>query len=275
MGLDVYLRKCDDLAAERALEAQYEEQSEANWNAVTNGRSYDALTEEEKESVRVLNKALAESLGLEEYGSSPRIETVEINSALYPEHMFKIGYLRSSYNEGGINSVLGRIGLPDLNDMFDADGTYDVKPNWAEVLVRVEDVIARYRTHVEGIAGQFDITTIRSPFNDGMEASEAMEVFIKQLGEYEQRKKDHGDDTYSSYGSRDGEFYMKGIKVFAMIPNSGWGKGYHVVFEKENAGQGAEADWYYQALLVTKEMVAYVLSRPQDEQHKYSLAWSG
>ena len=188
--------------------------------------------------------------------------------------MFKIGYLRSSYNEGGINSVLGRIGLPDLNDMFDADGTYDVKPNWEAVLVRVEDVIARYRAHLESPAGQFEITTIRSPFNDGMEASEAMEVFIKQLGEYEQRKQ-RDSDTYSSYGGRDGEFFLKGIKVFAMIPNSGWGKGYHVVYEKETTDQGVEADWYYQALLITKEMVAYVLSRPQDERYKYSLAWSG
>ena len=60
---------------------------------------------------------------------------VEFLSRKYPDHLFKIGYFRSSYNESGINYVLESRGLPTLWTVFDAKPGEFV-PDWEKSLER-------------------------------------------------------------------------------------------------------------------------------------------
>src|SRR5690348_14525919 len=99
MGLDVYLKKYKEpVAAVLERVKQYED---------------SPLHESEDEGAEGQLATLATELKLGEYGD-PESEYIENNSAQFPEHMFKIGYFRSSYNSGGINSVLRGYGIPDL-----------------------------------------------------------------------------------------------------------------------------------------------------------------
>ena len=60
---------------------------------------------------------------------------VSIDSTRHPEHFFKIGYWRSSYNDGGINAVLRQYGLPDLYEMCGVDKNDDAPAmDWPRVL---------------------------------------------------------------------------------------------------------------------------------------------
>ena len=69
MGLDVYLYKFDDYATTTKLEKEYEQASDANWKQLTDGRKYDDLSDAEKEQARSANLAVAERLGLGQWGA--------------------------------------------------------------------------------------------------------------------------------------------------------------------------------------------------------------
>ena len=273
MGLDVYLKRCENLEQNLALQDEAEQLSTEMWDAT--GKKYDELTDAEKEGIRLEIKALYSRMGLDEYGSSKGIETIEQDSALYPEHMFKVGYLRSSYNSGGINSVLERAGIPSLYDIFKpSKDDYYVTPDWEACLDRVEAAIEGYKAHFADPMGAFDVMSIRTPIFEGVESpNEALALFKAQMVKY-QTQKETNPDAWSAYSNREGEFFLEGRKVFGFIPNSGWGKGFHVIVDKERA-ETVEGDWYYQALLVTKETIGYVLSRPVADQKNFFLAWSG
>lgn len=274
MGLDVYLKRCDNLADAQARQSEAEEFSEAQWNAT--GKEYSELTEDEKNAVRAVVKAKYEELGLDEYGGATNIETIELDSVTDPEHMFKIGYLRSSYNSGGINSVLERAGIPTLYDIFEPGDDYYATPDWEAALVKCEDAIQKFRDNFDDPMGRFDVMRITGPIAEGCkDENAALALFKEEYSKYQDRiaKAQSEYEKYSSFSNRDGEYFMEGVKAFAFIPNSGWGKGFHVVYEKERP-QSVNEDWYFKALLITKETIAYVLSRPVDEQQEYFLGWS-
>lgn len=72
--------------------------------------------------------------GMNKYGvfdDNDFLSSVNMPSKKYPNHYFRIGYFRSSYNSSGINYVLrDRLGI-DLYDIFDAkDSGYYVEPDW-------------------------------------------------------------------------------------------------------------------------------------------------
>lgn len=270
MGLDIYLRRCEDLQTEIALQDQAEEFSNKLWE----GKEYDKTSEAEKDRIRAASKAEYDRLGLDEFGSSTKIESIKLDSALYPEHMFKVGYLRSSYNSGGINSVMERAGCPTLYDIFEPgrDDFY-VTPDWEASLVRVEQAITAYRATLQDPLGSFDVMEVRDPIFGGVATpKEALDLFKEQVKTYLDRK-EKDPNAWSSYSNREGEFFLEGRKVYGFIPNSGWGKGFHVIVGKK-VTEKPEDDWYLQALLITKETIAYVLSQPVDEQKQYFFGWS-
>src|SRR5438093_2983614 len=101
MGLDVYLYHVDDYGKYKTATKKFQALSEAQWSK---RGEYSSLTDEQKEAARKEDIAIATSLGLAEDGAYSGIVKIEQDSRRYPEHMFKIGYLRSSYNSGGIDS---------------------------------------------------------------------------------------------------------------------------------------------------------------------------
>lgn len=259
MGLDVYIYRYEDYESTTQLEAEYERRSDLVWEQVKDS------SDDEKTVAREENVSIATELGLGEYGEDfERKAKLEIDSVKYPDHYFKIGYFRSSYNSGGFNRVVSN--MTDggcLDKVFDANGEYVIKPDWSQAKDKAVKLLGKLNTAIEenGSYRVIDIATY--PWADKIDSSEAaLKVFLEQ-------KKLHSneDDMFGSYSSRKGDFFLEGITIVAMIPGKQYGTDYmFCVYE-------SDLSWYVQALEIVIESIDYVLN--QDDTGKYYLHWSG
>lgn len=174
MGLDVYLQKCDDFDEMIRLEEEYEKRSEATWNSIC--KPIGQMSDDEKNKCREKNKKIAEELGLGEWGQYLKEKDIKKDSKKYPEHMFKIGYFRSSYNSGGINHVLNDYGMEDLYWIFQVGDDYHIFPDWDEALNRVNGLIKKIKEVMKDPLSQF--WSLMELFKDMYEAYENGESFI-------------------------------------------------------------------------------------------------
>ena len=279
MGLDIYVRKCADLDAAKAAEQAAEAEVNALWEAVG---SYDAATETQKQEIREKTKTIHAAHGCTgKYDRHATVEELEdMPSKVDPTHMFNLGYFRSSYNEGGIERVMRNLGLPTLHDIFGVTGDeYEIRPDWNAALTRVSQAIDGYADFLASDAGRFRVTNIRPMFDRGVKTEkEALNKFLEQM------RKNGDRPEWSNFSNADGEFWMKGIKVHAVItktyerPRHGdvigaliGGPSVFVVYEQER--EDGKEDWYLTALRIVRESIEFVLAQP-DKQHFY-LVWSG
>lgn len=281
MGLDIYLHKCPDLSYALAMEAAHDAELDklyGDWNELTKSRTATQVEEDE------FNRKRAEAKLKYEIDGFHHVSNKEIyfKSKTDPEHLFKIGYLRSSYNNAGINSVARVFGLPDLYDIFDVDSEeYRVEPDWDMVYTNLNDAIEKWQAHADGPAGKYYIDQFRPTFAEdrGVKSDQdAMERFNQQY--LKDKEKIDADDWKSSgWMSREGNFYPKPLKVAGVIagiwdskqPISFWNTpSTYLIIEREDS---ETMQWYVTALLIVKEMVEYVLEQPDKEQ--YYLSWSG
>lgn len=262
MGLDVSLKYCTNFADAKARETLGSEREDALWEG-TGG--YEKTTDAQRNEIRAKTKAIYKELNLDEYGSSEDITSIEMDSTKHPEHMFKVGYLRSSYNSGGINSVLKRIDCNDLYDIFQPGDEYSFTPDWAGAQARVDDAIAALAKHMTSEMSKYDVVTITDLMGTGgvKDAGEALAVFKQQL-------ETRAPNSFKSYGCREGDFYLDGLTVCGIIPNRGFGGGVHLI--TRNDSEESNLKWYFEALEVTKEMIDYVLA--QKDPENYYLNWS-
>lgn len=164
MGLDISLCKLSagvTLEQVDAVEDEYERRSDEAWEAID---GYKEASEEQKDAVRARCKVIAAELGLGEYGNHPaRADAKVPESKVDPEHMFKLNYLRSSYNDGGINHVLRNAGVMDLYGIFghDDDDPYHWRPDWAASLERVNAAIEGWRSNLAAPGGNVRIMEVR------------------------------------------------------------------------------------------------------------------
>ena len=129
MGLDVFLYKYDDYANTERKEKQFDKEA----NVVYKNKS---LSDAQKQKQ---TREIAKKLGLNSYGSGG--EKIELPSKVHPkEGLFQIGYFRSSYSSGGIDSVLRETVGMDLYDIFDPKDEYCFRPDWRASLSRANDV---------------------------------------------------------------------------------------------------------------------------------------
>lgn len=210
---------------------------------------------------------------------------VEIPSELYPDHYYKIGYFRSSYNSAGINSVARKFGIPGLYEIFSsATRDYYLQPDWEDALSKVEDALEKWRKQAQRVgnyrvimvdpgsiksAEEYD-KAFKAPTNEG----QALEVFLKNL--------ESDSSSMGSYSSREGEFFLnpsRKITLKALIKGRcdswrGNTLGVYAICEVEDEGgkKESELEWYIQSLEIVKETIQYVLN--QDDPSKYILAWS-
>jgi hypothetical protein len=213
MGLDVYLyRYLRDPEEVAAIEKEAEEFSEAAFEEVAGGRGYSQLTEEERERWRARAVAYNAERGLDEWGSlDSASEKIELPSVKYPDHMFKIGYMRSSYNASGLNGVLGsRIGR-SLYDVFsEAGDNYVVKPDWERSREVAVAMLADLREHVAqvGLVQMWDVSLSREPETEGEDAVWAL--YGRHRDEFERRQAAAQDSPFSftDYGSGEGDFHF-------------------------------------------------------------------
>lgn len=267
MGLDISLYQCKNFEQAIANQAACEEFADEQWAAVG---GYSAATEDQRASVRARITEFNATLNCDDWGASNEFVRDAIDSAdskLYPEHMFKLDYLRSSYNSGGINSVLGRCGCMDLYEIFEPnDGEYYVRPNWNAALVNVNTSIDQYTHHLLGPMAGYDAVRITS-FGNGVEHPEDALALLKH--ELESRK--NNKTGWGSYGNKDGDWFLDGIDVVGVVPNKGFGGGVYLL-TKDKEVKKPEDDWYLQALHITKEMIENVLAQPNPDE--FVLGWS-
>lgn len=263
MGLDVSLKHCADMDTALANQKHCEEYSDRVWEEAGD---YKTLTEESKQSIRHQTKAYNEAFNCDDWGSSNDIADVCFKSTIHPDHMFEVGYLRSSYNEGGINNVLRRLDCMDLYGIFNVTDNHDyyVKPNWDDSLGRVNQVIADVKLHMEGPMAMYDAIHLRG-FGDGVpDAATALKLLEKELEDNQNR----GPAFGNSYSNRDGDWFLDGIEIVGAVKASSFGGGTFLLTKSKESNLA----WYYQALEVTREMIEYVLSQPDPEN--YVLGWS-
>lgn len=268
MGLDIYLSKFAEPAA----------------LAIGRAEKYlhSPLQESDDPSAARQLEDLATELGLGEYGE-PSHQDVQFPSARYPDHMFQVGYLRSSYNAGGINSVLRSLALLDLYGIFGADDRRSwVLPDWPAAADRARETIAAYRAAVEAMDGCRVVKHHYNPLSPPTQVTTSAAAAKIFQGEVEKRA--GRNDEFSAYDNAYGSFFfgdsvprLRGV-VLGMC-ESLFGRGmtpctYLIV--QDLKGDGApipiEENFYYQALVVVEEMCDWVLAQP-DADH-YALAWS-
>jgi hypothetical protein len=259
MGLDVYLEKIDNFAEQRRKEKEYI-------------RHCEYLQKDSKETEEEMNirwkkeEEYAIGLGLNKDGCI-KTETVKLDSTKYPENMFKIGYFRSSYNGGGINSVLRNRGLGDLYTIFTPPDDFYFQPDWKQAKTNCLDLIQKYTESIQSCP--YSVIRIFMFHGDPkLPASEheALEIFQTQKLEHEK----NGGHGFTEYSNFCGSFYLKDpMKVHAIIN----GKKNETYIITPSETKPNETDWYLQALEIVLETIDYVLAQP--DQEKYYLAWSG
>lgn len=268
MGLDVHLYHYDNHRSTLKLEKEYTERSDKNWESL--GKDYNDMTSDDKKAIQAKNVAVAEALGLDGDGcDSKRKTSIEENSKLYPDHMFKIGYFRSSYNEGGINSILRNITGKDLYYIFEPkEENYEVTVDWESALERAKKAVFELRKHVK-TNGAFRVIEIYDYFGNKTESpknsKEALELLYKENSQ---------KAAFGSYSNSNGHFFLKEpLEVVGIIGGQkagfdGQPRSCTYVIYRDSDG----FDWYEKALEIVVETIEYVLAQPDPE--KYLLHWS-
>lgn len=271
MGLDVYLYRYDaPLAEVQAVEAEYDRESNAAWEAVTGGKAYGDCTEAEKEEARTRCDVVKERLGLDECGTSKQKVKIEEPSAKYPDHLFKIGYFRSSYNESGIQRVVENlIGKRPLDYIFEPDDEYEILPDWSACKRRALDVLDELRRATAD--DSYRVTCVSHNIFTGPEdlpssEHEAMEIF---------RAEQKRDSLLRSYSNKNGEFlFGSPMTVVGIIP----GKRSAILGPNEvpcvYLVYEGDISSYVQSIEIVIETCDYVLALPAEQQSRMVLHWS-
>lgn len=293
MGLDVYLYRYEDYARAKRIEKAQEKFDEKLYNEIP-GNTDEAF---EKRSAKKEEWAKKHELVKGKYGwDLPGESKIEIDSKKYPKHYFKVGYLRSSYNPGGINNILNNLlgEKADLYYIFQPEDQYEFQPDWLGAKSRTMEVLEKYRKAMARSGGVKIVKFMANMFIDPNELcsseKQALDIFTRERERYEASKSEDKNKPFilGDYSNRDGEFFFNdtGLTVRAVIHGVekdllGRGKMpvvYVAVEQKvtKKADPDDETggkDWYEAALEITIEMIDYVLA--QKDPQKFYLHWSG
>lgn len=276
MGLDVYLYRYENKAAVDKTKALYEKSTEALWKKICGDGKYEEVPEAKKKEYAREKKKVVAKLGTDEWGTPPGEVKVELDSKKFPEHMFKIGYFRSSYNGGGIERVVGNMTGKALYWIFENPKEYEFQPNWARAMSRAEEALAALKEKIAN-EGAFRISFhSANPFAGGKDIQrseeDALKAFYNVFNNEKKEKKPSPleDEGRNWFGNSVGEFYLgkKGIEVVAIIPGMGYGNAQGVYVVTKDDG----IQWYVEALEVVVETCQWVLD--QKDQKKYWVHWS-
>ncbi len=279
MGLDVYLCKNPDRAESRRKEQLYEDKSEETWKVFGHGKTYGEMTEEEKDKAQAECDALKRLMGLDKNGSDPQDQRITMDSPIDPEHYFKIGYFRSSYNDGGLNHILRNLGMLDLYGIFahESGDEYHFAPDWEASLVRANETIEKYAAYLASPKGQFLVSTWDALKTGPISEAEALDLYMAEDAKYEARKASSPEATkqLTCYENALALFFLKGVSLHALISGTrqSWRGSaeptLYLVYKREETGK---ENWYLTALKIVRETIEYVLAQPDKEQ--YYFHWS-
>ena len=267
MGLDVTLYRFEDFTEAQRLLNEYQQRSdELDWR---DPRYRDWLAE------------LAEELGVAWSDAAddlfpPGVERITIDSALYPEHPFKVGDFHSSYNDGGFNRVvretLGKDGLYWIFEPHQERDDY-ILPDWPACLQRAQELRDEWITYVS-TQGPFRVFHVGSNLSVDPLTLEARDELSALALFFKERKR----AMSVNYKNKDGYFFpAEALTVRALI------RGSMDISQGEDNMQGervpmlyaiyeaSDMDWYTQALEIVAEMCEWVLAR--DDPSQFVLSW--
>jgi hypothetical protein len=287
MGLDVYLHRYDDLAAYEKLAKEEDEFSKKAWDI---GKPYDQMTQAEKDACSAKTDQWRKDHGFEG-DDPPGRKRIDLPSTTDSKHIFRIGYFRSSYNDGGLNTYMRHRGLPDLYSIFpeaNQKDAYRFVPDWEAALERTHEAIGALNTHAAR-SGKLAVMSLdMNPFGGPPGAKlisseqEALESCLEMLEGRAGLPPVPDDESiwYTGWNSR--HFVKPHCNVVALY----LGKtdnvlarlrpgepptlpAVYVVYENDIDPN----DFYLKALAIVAETCEYVLQQPRPEQ--YALSWSG
>ncbi len=287
MGLDVYLTKYKNLSEGIALEEKYSEAVDGNDEMYKKykvfGEDWKSLSKEESDRRYKVycdaKKAVALEMGLDEDGEYPDKEKIEIDHPLFPDHIFKIGYFRSSYNESGINRVLHNLIGIELFDIFATtrDEYRVTNTDWHASLRRCDAAIADLKAKIDGgenyrvckeSYNEFSGPPKDFPIKD---EKAALDLFLKELRESKAKPK----GFEGGYSSAAGSFYFdKPLELAGVV--HGVNKRFFVdehlpctflIYKDESL------DWYLNALKIVKATIEHVIN--DKSGWEYIMRWSG
>lgn len=291
MGLDVSLYRCKNPAAQTAYEKLQDAAHEEIFANIKKEFGVDDLDDTQQWEVY---SQKAEAWDEAHPAPEDGVETeIYKSSKVHPQHdTFKIGYMRSSYNDGGTNTVLRTATGKDLYWVFDVDSRgkdgYRISPDWSQALERAKELREAFFAHLveTGPIRVVEVHPLVSSESPELPTrDQVVEIFKKNQHEHNQRfAKDPAPTMFASkdynwYANRDGHFYLgKGAKVLAVIPGksaySGGLPSTYLVLRDDKDEEDANpiANWYLQALDVVVETCEYVLASGTPEE--FILHWS-
>lgn len=186
------------------------------------------------------------------YTLCSNVTDIEEISKKHPEHLFKIGYWRSSYNSAGINHFLEKVGCQTLWEIAGQKKhvTYQFKVDWNLLKSNSQCAIERLNNlknlecWLEEIP-KFDTT--KTFLNSLVSSSDALAKCAK--------------DACCSISDDEKEIYPSGIMIYGVCGN-------YMITKP----QSDFFDWYIQALEIVSETADYVLA--QKDIENYHLYWS-
>lgn len=261
MGLDIYLTRFENFDEAQRLVELVKSLTTAVWNDTTL----------DSDAKWTKDKAIRAEYGFSEY-NPPGVTSIRLDSEIRPDHYFKVGYFRSSYNDSGIENICRQnFGVPALGSIFLARNDYHVWPNWEEAKIRALELADRFDSAQR--RGR-NLVAFHVTSRNGKECN-SVDLAIRLVNEQLDRESPFDKD--SGYWNQHGFFSpKKPLEVVAVLP-SDYSLG---AFDHALGRQGgawivtrANFSWYSDALRIVAETCDYVLSKPDPE--KYCLRWSG
>lgn len=275
MGLDIYLYWEKSRAEIEAYEHNIEHIKEEAFEKATGGVDYNCLTLDEKKIGWAAEKRALDNAFLSDGVPNELQRDCTTLSKIDPKHLFKIGYFRSSYNNGGINNVLLKSIDVDLYDIFEVNDNpdYIITPDWSKVRDNVVSAIDKYGKFLHQSMG-FTTVKINTMIDTISTESEALKEFLKQMDICNSKSDTEKEYHYTNYSTNNGTFLMNGLSVYGVffLPDKYDQNKNDVILIVKSKNFVVENDWYYAALQIVLETIYYVLAQP-DPEH-YVLHWS-
>ncbi len=262
MGLDVYLYRYEDFEKDKQRMEDFDKKKDGLWAAAIGDGDYEDMSEEAKEKYRCDSEELRISMGLGEWGEAGT--EINLDSQKYPDHMFKIGYFRSSYNRGGIDSVMRDSCGITLSDIFGVGDEYLVAPEWEAALASAKEARAALANRDRLRAQQIGANPFAAEDLSVLHEADAIDIVREEMA------KERG--SFQNFSNIHGSFWLgeTGLEIVAAVPGKGFLGRPVVYLVYEDSEEGWE--WYIQAMDIVIETCEWVLS--QDDPSKYALHWS-
>lgn len=216
-------------------------------------------------------------------------------SNCHPKHYCKRGYLRSSYNSGGTNTVLHRVGVPGFGEILGIENECGTDIDWAASKERCLDAIELMKARMKTL-GNLAVTTLYEMFPPktvAETATEALDLVAETVAKRAKKREETIDNEpmFDWYSTGQGSFWLTPpLKVVAAIPgrmqvnffaphkSGGPGHAVYLVYIEDREPEPGVTwepgpyGWYLAALEVLLENIEWCLA--QDDPDDYGVIWS-